>query len=493
MPEAAPDNPSRLVKKFLRILDERAISWCQWKSTIDLDRTLSGASDLDLLVAREDQPALLEVLGQLGFREADPPPEKAAHGVRSFYGFDPGAPRLIHAHVHYQLMVGHDLSKGYRLPLEAEFLASAVREGDFRVPSRDLEFLAFVIRMILKRATLDSILRGRRRLSERDARELEWLAAESSPQGIRILLGSRLPGLDPAQLARFATALQPDSSARELWLCGRELRRSLAVRSPRQPLLDAVHRFQRGLRYRARRASLGRTPRYRPAAGGFIVAAVGSDGAGKSTALDAIEQWLSRDMGVERVHLGHPPWSMATVLVRGGLKLLRAGLRPVRRQSRLNEAAAVNDFPEPTIPELAKRILLARDRRLEYRKAARAAARGQIVLSDRFPLPGLVEMDGPDIQRLLEGRSLTSRTRSAIDLEERIYRTIERPDLLFVLQLPPELSLARKPEDNPDRVARGSRELLDFDWSLTNAIVLDASRPAADIAGELKRQIWHRI
>jgi thymidylate kinase len=475
MPDESIAAPSALVQQLLRELAERDISWCQWKSTIDLDRAASGASDLDLLVARSDQPALLEILGRLGFREADPPKEKAALGARSFFGFDAAAPRLIHAHVHYLLMIGHDLSKGYRLPLEDEFLSSSRQSGAFRVPAPELEFVAYVIRMVLKRGTLDSILRGRGRLSERESNELAWLEERADPDRVRDVLESRPVAVDAGTFSLCREALRPGASTWRLWQCGRRIRADMASRSPRSPLADARLRLGQTLSYRGRKMRRGKSPRHTPIAGGFIVAAVGSDGAGKSTALDTVEDWLSKDLDVLRVHLGKPPWSRTSVFVRGSLKLGRM-------------AGGLS-----TVSELSKLLCVARDRQLEYRKAATAAARGRIVLCDRYPLPGLINLDGPLARELTDGEPAGSFGRFAVRTEERMYDTFARPDLLFVLQLPADISLTRKPEDNPERVSRWAHEVLETDWSSSGAVVLDATRSAPEIAAEMKRHIWRRI
>ncbi len=481
------------MQELLRALEERDVSYCQWKSTIDLDRAASGASDLDLLVSRADQPALLEILGRLGFREADPPAEKAALGVRSFFGFDLEAPRLVHAHVHYLLMVGHDLTKGFRLPLEEEFLSSTRRSGMFMVPSPEVEFIAFVIRMVLKQGTLDSILRGRGRLRARDMEELAWLESAADPALVTALLGKQLRSVDPEDFGRCRAALQPDASKWQLWKCGRRIRSNLAGRSPRSPLSDARLRFGRAVRYKARRMSRGKSPGYTPAGGGFIVAAVGSDGAGKSTALQSIEDWLSRDLDLLRVHLGRPPWSRTTCLVRGSLKLGRMATGPFRSGIIRRRGSPREIDESATLTELAKLLCTARDRRRVYRQATSAAARGRIVLCDRFPLPGLISIDGPAVRSLIDGSGAGWMKLFVARREERSYESFSPPEALFVLQLPAHISLARKPEDNPERVARGSREILAADWSATGAIVLDASRPAADIAAEMKRHIWREI
>jgi thymidylate kinase len=493
MPDEPAGNPSTLVQDLLRALAARDVSYCQWKSTIDLDRAARGESDLDLLVSRSDQPAVLEILGRLGFREADPPPEKAAAGTRSFFGYDPGAPRLIHAHLHYLLMVGHDLSKGFRLPLEQEFLSSARSSGQFRVPAPELELAAFVFRMVLKRGTLDSILRGRGRLTVREVNELAWLESAANPDLLEDLLDGRNEVLDSETFGRCRDALRPDASAWGLWQCGRGLRSNMAGRSPRSPLSDAGLRLGRTVRYRARKVGRGKAPRHTPVGGGLIVAVVGSDGSGKSTALGSIEAWLARDLDVLRAHLGRPPWSRTTYFVRGSLKLGRMAARPFRPRTARRDSESGHPPPAPPLTDLARLACTARDRRLVYGDVTSAAARGRIVLCDRFPLPGLMEMDGPQVGRLIESTRAGPIARFAHRREEQYYAPFTPPDLLFVLQIAADVALARKPEDNPERVASRSREILGIDWYDTGAIILDASRPAAEIAAEIKQRIWREI
>jgi thymidylate kinase len=128
-----------------------------------------------------------------------------------------------------------------------------------------------------------------------------------------------------------------------------------------------------------------------------------------------------------------------------------------------------------------------------YGDVTSAAARGRIVLCDRFPLPGLMEMDGPQVGRLIESTRAGPIARFAHRREEQYYAPFTPPDLLFVLQIAADVALARKPEDNPERVASRSREILGIDWYDTGAIILDASRPAAEIAAEIKQRIWREI
>jgi thymidylate kinase len=134
-------------------------------------------------------------------------------------------------------------------------------------------------------------------------------------------------------------------------------------------------------------------------------------------------------------------------------------------------------------------LLVARDRRRMYRLARRAADQGTVVVSDRFPLPGIELMDGPRTPHLpgLERRPL-ARWLSA--LEVRCYRAIDPPDLLVVLRVDPEVAVARRPEQDPDFVRRRAGEVWTHDWTSTDAVVVDASQPSDAVLDQVHQAIW---
>lgn len=61
---------------------------------------------------------------------------------------------------------------------------------------------------------------------------------------------------------------------------------------------------------------------------------------------------------------------------------------------------------------------------------------------------------------------------------------LARPDLLIVLDAPAELMLARKGEHNVAELDRRRRRYLHLAESLPQAVRLDASRPAAEVAAD---------
>ena len=85
---------------------------------------------------------------------------------------------------------------------------------------------------------------------------------------------------------------------------------------------DQALRLVRRVTWGGKRYLLRKPTRKRLVAGGAVVALVGGDGAGKSTAVDGVSSWLSRAFVVERVHLGRPPKSLTTLTVKGALVMI---------------------------------------------------------------------------------------------------------------------------------------------------------------------------
>ena len=101
---------------------------------------------------------------------------------------------LVHVHAHFQLILGNDLSKNYRLPLEQDYLRSSVQQDLFRIPAPEFELVVLVIRMVLKHSTWDSILMRHGQLSPSERDELNDLSTKSK-------FGEGRNGI--ASLARF--------------------------------------------------------------------------------------------------------------------------------------------------------------------------------------------------------------------------------------------------------------------------------------------------
>lgn len=470
-----------LVRDLGRALREQDVAYCHFKSNAFLAESHSGDNDLDLLVARADADRFAAILHGLGFklavRAANPLP-----GVLDYYGWDADAGRMVHVHAHYQLIVGDDLTKNHRLPLDRPFLADAVPEGELRVPPRELELILLVVRLMLKHVIWDARVALKGAIPEAAYAELAFLEERADAERLRGYLAAWLPGLDEATFRACRAALAPDAGARAGIAAGLRLTRALAPYARRPRAVEVPLKLERRGVEIARHLANRPAKRKRLLAGGAVIALVGADGAGKTTAIETIEDWLGRTFDVTRVHLGRPPQSATrravTVLAQG-----RGALRRVAGRERR----------ERSTQEAVMATALARDRHLTFRRARAVATNGGLVVCDRFPLPQLASMDAPRVRRSSDPRRFQALVAVLERVEARYYAAIAGPDLLIVLRVDPEVAVARKPEEDADFVRSRWAEIWSVDWDAVGARVVDAGMPRDEVLAEIKALIWSVI
>jgi thymidylate kinase len=478
-----------LVRELCEALDADGVRYCHWKSNRFLDRSRTAMNDLDLLVRRADSELFSAIVHRLGFKQAENP-ASSLPGVSNYYGYDRWSDRLVHIHAHYQLIVGDDLTKNYRIPLEQAFLDGSGRDGEFRIPSRELELIVLVIRIALKHSTWDAFLARRASVPTSAREELAFLQAEVDEGLVYRLLEQHLPFVDRQVFADCMRTIDPQFGIWARIRAGQRLTAELAVCARRPRAADIGLKLSRRAAGTARRLLSIPAPRKRMSAGGAMIAVVGADGAGKSTVIEGLSTWLSKNFGVTKVHLGKPPRSVRTLAVTGVAKLWLGGIAVLGRRSTRGGSG-------PVQPRSKLRMLLAvataRDRYIAYRKGRRIAINGGLVICDRFPLPQLRLMDAPRVERAIAAGARGRLARRLASLEERYYRALSRPDVLIVLRVDPEIAVARKPEEPPEFVRARWREIWEIDWDTVPAHVVDASRSAADVLSDVKALVWSEL
>ena len=478
--------PIALVADLLRALDRDGVVYCHWKSNEAIDRTLTAENDLDLLVARRDDTRFNATIHDLGFRIARPSPDRHVPGLIDYFGRDGESGRMVHVQAHYQLVLGDDMTKNFRLPLEEEYLASRFLDGPVAVPSRAFELLIFVLRMVVKHCPWDTQVARQGRLTASERRELAFLSERSTTEELEALRVQHLPFLSAELLAQCRAALQPDANRWTRAVVGRRLVRVLEPFARRPAATDLRIRLWRRL-WRGHQD--GRPVSRRSLdTGGLLVGVLGGDGSGKSSAVAAVSETIARRFPARAVHLGKPPRSRLTRVLGGTMRRLRIA-------SETRALPAWTDWEAAGFPGhgfVLFHTLTARDRHRLYRSARRAADRGAIVISDRFPLEGITLMDGPRT-RSLPGIQQRPIARWLSSREVRYYQAIKLPDLLIVLRVDPEVAVARRPEQDPDFVRRRAAEVWAHDWSDTGATVVDASQPHQAVLEQVHVAVWKAL
>jgi len=481
---AARPRAIELVRATCAALASEGVRYCHFKSNTFLDRSRTGENDLDLLVARADEVRFAAVLHGLGFKLASRP-DGGLPGVLDLYGLDPDAGRVVHVHAHFQLVVGDDLTKNYRLPLEEPFLNEARPDGEFLVPPPELELILLLIRLGIKHLTWDAVATRRARIPESAHAELADLETRADQAELERLLQRWLPFVERRTLEDCRRALKPSAGKPAGVRAGRRLLADLRSCTRRRRAADVGLKFWRRATDIGARLASRPVPRKRLAAGGAVIAIVGADGAGKSTAVEEVGKRIGKTFSATTLHLGKPPLSMASWTIGNLARGRSAALK-------LSRLAGSQREPARATEQAVLAVLLARDRYLAFRRARRAATNGDLVICDRYPLRQLTRMDGPRVERVRNPARLRRLTDSLTAREIRYYEAITPPDVLIALLVDPETAVART-GDSPDRVRERWQEVLAVDWEAVPAHVVDASATPSDVHARIEELIWAEV
>lgn len=491
-----PDEASALavVAVLLERLHARGLPYCHWKSNEHVREGLLGLTDLDILVDRRCALELHGLLSAGGFKRFGALGAGVYPAVEDYLGFDEATGKLVHLHLHYELVLGERHLKGYRLPWEARLLATRTFDAAHNVYTADpnLELLLLLVRSALKIRFRDRLKArlGRSYLGGDSQREYHWLAPRTDPEEVK-RLGRELLGGDDA----LGALLDGPPGLQALRTFRRAIEPTVGLYRSYSPLGARWRRLLRegvwvagvlNKRYLNAPQPLRRTA----PTGGRVVAFLGSDGSGKTTLLRTLNRWLSWKLDVYPVYHGSGDGraSLLRLPLRLGLKLLKS-----RRRSG-GDAAGGTPKPKTLNPaRVLWALVLSWEKRAKLRSAWRARNRGMIVLADRYPQAQVAGFnDGP---LLAAWRAHPARPLRALARWERApYEWAARhpPDLVVKLRVSPEVAHHRKPEmplgDFERRVA--AVESLQF---ATDTVTLDADRPADEVLNHVKGLVWELL
>ena len=473
------------------------IAYCYWKSSRRLPAVLAGEGDIDLLVARGDLHCAQAVLVDRDFKLFPSVADRDHPAALSFLGYDERSGRLIHIHLHSQLIVGERLLRNYRIPWEEVLLSRAVFHPTLpiRILEPTSEAVLLVVRACLELGRLDPMTLS------------VWQATVGKFALDRAELATRI---DRAALRAHTAELSTDELAELLadsFYDERPLESQVRLRRRVRKHCSA-YRSYNAVEARMRSAwrsvlwvagALNKrvlhTPRpwnRRTPGGGWLVAIIGVDGSGKSTSVATMRAWLGAKVDVMPLYFGtgdgRPSLFLWPLKLAMPLMMRALGSKP---------SCASHGKISGRPPGLLYSLLLmvwavavAIDKRTKLTAARRATSRGLVVITDRFPQNQTLGFnDGPLLARLTTvPRWLRRFEGAAYDLAHRL-----PPDLVIKLVVTPETAARREPNMDPVVIRERIAVLQRLDFPGARVVCVDAEQPLAEVIRAVKHEIWRLI
>jgi thymidylate kinase len=490
---------------LFRHFDESGVAYCHFKSNEHLLAGLAGATDLDLLVARQQARAAQAALERAGFKRFDARFAAEHPALEDYLGFDAGTGKLIHAHVYYALVVGERHLKGYQLDFDGQVLATRIADAATGVYTSDpsYEMLLLLIRYALKARLRDCVREslGGRPVFGADARlEHAWLQQRLQRDRVRALTVEHF-GEAAGRLIDALVASPPS-----VWQLA-ALRRRAAAALARQRsfgVLESIPvRLGRELSWLV--GGLNRRVLHLPVplrrthpAGGRIVVLLGPDGSGKSTVAREVRHWLAWKLDVYPVYFGSGdgPASLARWPLKLALRLRGRRARSGPASAAPARAASNGRAAHSISPARALwALVLAAEKRSKMRACVKARNRGMIVVCDRYPQAQVAGFnDGPLLSPWLAGRWALQRRLARWELETYLQLARTTPDLVVKLDVTPEAGLSRSPDTAPGEIERRREAVAAIDYGPgSRTLAIDAMRPLADVLLDVKRAVWDQL
>ena len=497
-PAAASDTPiPSCLSAIFAELSQQGISYCYWKSSLRIERALSGEGDVDLLVALSDLHRFELILNQEGFKRFPSTANCDHPSISSYLGFDERTGRLFHLHVHFKLILGEPLFKNYHIPWEQALLARTITHPLFRVRTLDpaAEALLLAVRKSIELSPVDPVnLRNMQSIKQKFALDQEALRQRVDLAQLRGLAGGLLSQdmADlPAQIL-FDTGVPGQSAT-----AARRMRSHLALFRSYNGLEARLRGFWAAIQWAA--GGLNKTylhiPRpwsRRAPGGGRVVAMIGVDGSGKSTAVSTIKSWLKDEVDVMPIYFGTGDGRPSLLLL--PLKLLVPlatsviGVKP-----KGSSHGKVSDKKPGALYSVLLTIwstVLAFEKRGKLISAHRGADRGMFVLTDRYPQDEIAEFnDSPLLVRLSNVPDWLRR------FEARAYALSRRlpPDLVVKLIVRRETAARREPDMSPALIDKRLNWVTQLKFSGARIASIDAEQPLEKVILAIKREVWRTL
>src|SRR5919106_6953320 len=217
-----------LTQALIDRFNQEGVSYCHWKSNIDLAKSLEGELDIDLLVSNDSLARATDILMQLGFKPATSKWGPNPPGIFHYYGYDTKQNDLVHLHMFARVLTGESFLKSHLLPFEEMLLRNTYSSNGMNVTSKEAEIILFVLRMYIKYGSfldVPRLLKSEKKIRE----EAQWLKEGSDMKQVFFLLNQYCPVINEKIFTEGLDAILNRVNFLKKWQLSSLIRRRLRI------------------------------------------------------------------------------------------------------------------------------------------------------------------------------------------------------------------------------------------------------------------------
>lgn len=485
----------RISRELIEELNQNHVQYVYFKSTEHLEDALSGKTDFDFLVSRWDYNIFEKCLLNLNCKRFRPQTGNIYPGVNEWLGFDEETGKLVHLHIHYQIITGAKGFKQYVLPWNELALSTSIIEENsgMRIIHPALELIELYTRMAAKGEWNEKVLSR-----EGTKREVSHLRKQTSPKEVQSFLNQCFFEENSLKAEIF---FQEGFSRKDIRVIKKRFLTFLKVNRRSRTFNVIIRSYCYNIKRRIERKLKKNIfcksifVMKEPDCGGCVIAFLGADGSGKSTMTQEIKNWLSWKLEVSSMSLGIGRRKKEKKYqIFGKIKSFIYRILYQKKQYTKNiqkEKRTSIDIPlkktfrsylrQKSLVNFSKEIRKDLIHLQAYKRS------GGIVLLDRYP-----QLQYRGISDGLKVNASYPRLQKKEYDNLKIFKEIE-PDIVFKLNVPLEIAKERRPQDNPDNLKEKIEILNHLRFSKAQVFEIDATQEWKKELLQIKKHIWSYI
>lgn len=505
-----------IINKIFDSFEEKGVRYCHFKSNQHLDESFDGIADFDILVDYKKSSICEKLLLENDCKRFEPEYIGSYPGVTNWIAFDPGTGKIFHLHLHYQLASGKSLVKEYVLPWRELIMETAFKSDEFKIfiSNPNVEILLLVSRIIIKsgvkkniKATFNSF-----KLSDDMDREYKYLKNLINEKELKCLAEEMFTSSNAQLIVNIImenSTINSSNFVKLRRIIRKELRNFKRINGFSAIVNSKILRIK-DLKNKFFSRKLGQyyiTKKVTPS-GGKIIAFIGVDGCGKSTLSSEITSWLNYKIEVKRFYMGEGDGQVTifaaaikkvySIVSKRGKKVNGNKIKGVNINNKKQISLTSN--PKTFIKKYVHSLLIysvVKNNKKKILKMHKYRLNGGFSILDRYPQLQHEGMnDGLKLGKYSAElksnkiKKLAKKERKLMEITKIIY-----PDIVFRLNIRPEFSMARKPEEQTDYEAikykaDACKTLL---FPNSKLIEINAEEELKDVILTVKKKIWSEI